>query len=95
MVQILCDGWPEWSPDGMRIVFSSARDGNYEIYVMDIDGSNQTRLTNYVNGDQAPKWSPDGSKIIFCYWTDNSSGYDIVIMNSDGTNRQNLTQVWK
>jgi len=33
-------------PAGNRIAFVSSRDGNYEIYVMDTDGSNQTRLTN-------------------------------------------------
>ena len=36
---------PRWSPDGRKILFDSERDGNREIYVMDADGSNQTRLT--------------------------------------------------
>ena len=50
-----------WSPDGSKIVFGSNRDGNYEIYeiyVMDADGSNQTRLTNNrVSAyDEAPSW---------------------------------------
>ena len=37
---------PEWSPDGTRIAFITDRDGNDEVYVMGVDGSNPTRLTN-------------------------------------------------
>src|SRR5947207_8236514 len=45
-----------------KIAFTSNRDGNYQIYMMDADGSNQTRLTNNPY-DISPKWSPDGTKI--------------------------------
>jgi TolB protein len=46
-----------WSPDGSRIAFTSRRDGNDELYVMDADGSNQTRLT-FANGhDNGPDWT--------------------------------------
>ena len=38
---------------------------NYEIYVMDADGSGQTRLTNNTKADLDPSWSPDGEKIAF------------------------------
>ena len=41
-------------PDGSRIVFDSERDGNYEIYVMDADGSNQTSITNNTAFDLHP-----------------------------------------
>ena len=46
---------PAWSPDGSQIAFMSNRDGNREIYVMDVDGSNPVRLTNYGAGDHAPR----------------------------------------
>ena len=45
-----------------RIVFTSTRDGNLEIYVMDADGGNQERLTNNPANDRDPDWSPDGQR---------------------------------
>ena len=42
---------------GGRIAFASDRDGNFEIYVMDADGSNQTRLTNTPGREQEVEWS--------------------------------------
>ncbi len=56
---------PSWSPDGTRLVFASKRDGNWEIYTMDRDGGNLTRLTNEPADDTNPAWSPDGSRIAF------------------------------
>ena len=50
------DGSPSWSPDGERIVFSSTRDGNGEIYMMDANGGNQRRLTKHGGHDGAPAW---------------------------------------
>ena len=52
-----------WSPDGSKIAFVSDRDGNDEIYVMNADGSNQTRLTNNTVTDISPVWSPEDSSI--------------------------------
>ena len=46
--------------DGSRIAFSSYRDGNLEIYVMNADGSDQTRLTDNDVPDSSPSWSPIG-----------------------------------
>jgi TolB protein len=54
-----------WAPDGSQIVFESKRDGNYEIYVMDSDGSDQQRLTINQTHDGFPTWSPDGMQIAF------------------------------
>ena len=50
------DGSPSWSPDGTKIIFSSVRDGNNEIYVMDEDGRNVKRLTENKQSDSDPDW---------------------------------------
>ena len=76
------------TPTG-RIAFQSDRDGNAEIYVMNADGSGQTRLTNNPANDDVPAWSPDGAKIAFQSTRDGN--YDIYVMNADGSGQTRLT----
>jgi TolB protein len=59
------DGGPTFSPDGMKIAFTSNADGNDEIYLMDSDGSGLIRVTRNPSADTTPRFSPDGKKIIF------------------------------
>jgi tol-pal system beta propeller repeat protein TolB len=84
---------PAWSKDGTRLVFRSEREENSEIYVMNADGSNQTRLTANPADDIEPEISPDGSQIAFASDRDNARGrYDIYVMNADGSNIRRLTR---
>jgi Tol biopolymer transport system component len=102
---------PHWSPDGTKIAFVMYRGVQedcdrecllttqtlWEIYVMDADGSNETRLTDSSSvsdtGDRRnsnPRWSPDGSKIIFD--SNRDHGGDVYVMDADGSNQTRLVE---
>jgi len=89
------DAWdlnPVWSPDGSKIAFTSNRSGNYEIWIMNADGSGLKNLTNRPSNNEKPAWSPDGSKIAFV--SDRSGNKDIWFMNADGSGEaQQLTSL--
>ena len=93
------DSRPHYSPDGTKIVFQSTRDGQAEIYVMNADGSGQTRLTNNPAWDTAPSWSPDGAKILFTSLRDNPMSPSLYLMNADGSGQTRITTgsdgVWR
>lgn len=73
-----------------KIAFQSKRDGgNYEIYTMNSDGSNQTRLTFNAGNDARPAWSPNGQQIAFSSTQDGNT--DIYVMDADGKNQRRLT----
>jgi len=56
---------PAFSPDGSHIAFTSTRDGQPEVYVMDADGSNAARLTNSPGLDGDPSFTADGQAVVF------------------------------
>jgi TolB protein len=79
-----------FSPDGARISFVSNRDGNLEVYVMNVDGSGLRRLTNHPAAEAAPKWSPTGAQIAFT--SDRSGTPQIYVMSSaDGSNVRKIS----
>lgn len=105
IIQITNSGYdkssPEFSPDGERILFSSATTNfteDVQLFVMDNDGSNITQLTDISYASSGiifdkinyASWSPDGSKIIYNSRTDLGANWEINIMNSDGTGNLKL-----
>ena len=78
-----------WSPDGSRIAFVSDRDGNAEIYVMNADGSDLSRLTDNPALDFGLNWSPDSGRIAFHSCIKESC--HISVMNVDGSGVVRLT----
>jgi Tol biopolymer transport system component len=59
------DGFPSFSPDGRRLVFRSGRTGNFDIYIMNSDGSGVSNLTNNPSDDTFPAFSPLNDEIAF------------------------------
>jgi Tol biopolymer transport system component len=80
---------PAWSPDGRRLAFMSNRDGDFEIYVVDADGSNVRRLTDDPGNDFNPAWSPDGKEI--AWNSDRGGDFKVYVMKADGTGVRRLT----
>jgi Tol biopolymer transport system component len=83
-----CDRWPVWSPDGSKIAFLSDRNGDWDLHVMNADGTGQRRLAGNPGLDRAPAWSPDGRRLA---WESHGSGLpSIWLCDADGTNSHPL-----
>ena len=83
------DGGPQFSPDGNKVVFYSARSGGFEIWRCNSDGSDPIQLTSLGVLSGTPRWSPDGTKIAF----DSRPGEhsQILVVNADGGFPQQIT----
>ena len=73
-----------------RIVFASNRDGDWDIYSMDVNGNNLLQLTDHPALDDHPACSPDGRRIAFT--SERGITHDLYVMDSDGSNVIRLTQ---
>jgi dipeptidyl aminopeptidase/acylaminoacyl peptidase len=59
------DTSPRWSPDGQRLAFLSERDGQEQIYVLDLRGGEPARVTESPEGVEEFDWSPDGARLVY------------------------------
>ena len=95
---------PIFSPSGDEIVYQSAIDnGSSQLFTANCDGSNQKQLTSTYSpkiwpgwapdGNIEPTWTPDGKKIVYVSWEDEDP--EIMIMNSDGSEKRKLTNTDK
>lgn len=80
---------PRFSPDGTSVVMSVERDGNSDIFTMDLSTRRLTRLTNHPAIDTSPSFSPDGSKITFS--SDRGGSPQLYVMNADGSDQKRVT----
>jgi hypothetical protein len=81
------NSWPDWSPDGSKMVFSGADQQGFDLYVMNADGTDVTRLTNTPGDETTPAWSPDGASIAFAFDDGGEAHYhsSIAVIRADGT----------
>lgn len=80
---------PRLTRGSARVIFTTDRDGNFELYSMRNDGGDLRRLTFNPGDDVYPAWSPDGARIAFQSYRDGQA--EIYVMNADGSNLQRLT----
>ena len=77
------DSMQDFSLDGSKIVFSSYRSGNLQMWVVDSTGNNPVQITSLTKmGGGVPRWSPNGKEIVFDYKEKGDS--DIFVVNADG-----------
>ncbi|MDE0011427.1 MAG: hypothetical protein OXU36_09785 [Candidatus Poribacteria bacterium] len=74
------------APTTPKILFTSLRDGNREVYIMNPDGSEQVNLTQHPADDMSAVWSPTGQQILFTSDRQGTRVRDLYLMDADGTN---------
>ena len=79
---------PDWSPSGDKIAFMRWSDGDWDIWVINRDGSGETELTTDPSVDGLPAWSPDGASIAFL--SNRGGAWAIWVMNADGSEERKL-----
>lgn len=82
------DASPDWSPAGAKIAFMRLTGGNWDIWVVNADGSGETRLTTSDSVDGLPAWSPNGAHIAFL--SNRGGTWAIWAMSADGSNQRKL-----
>jgi len=83
------DRSPAWSRDGKHIAFESHRDGNWEVYLLELDSGELTRVTQDLAFDGAPAWSPDGTHLAFESYRDGN--WEIYLLELESGQLARLT----
>jgi TolB protein len=81
-----------WSPDGRMLAFTTKRDGAFDVYVMNADGSGRRSLTRNSARDFFYTWLPDGR---IAFLSDREGTFQLYVMNADRSGLRNLTREWK
>jgi Tol biopolymer transport system component len=81
---------PGSAPGKPQFVYASKRDGNFEIYLMNLDGTDAKNLTKNPAQDRDPNWSPDGLSIVFV--SDRDGTANVYTMDADGGNVKQITK---
>jgi Tol biopolymer transport system component len=91
---------PKLNPDGSKIVFERLEDdvsqhGNYNLFVIDSNGTGETRLTDNGYSQGLPDWSHAGDRIVYTVSAIGDAGvYDLYMMNADGSNNHSVTPAY-
>ncbi len=80
---------PRFSPDDSKVAFAAMKDGNSDIYVMDLGGHTTRRLTTDLAIDTSPSFSPHGDQIVFN--SDRGGSPQLYVMNADGSNAHRVS----
>jgi len=80
---------PSWSPDGKKLAFANHKNGNTDIYVLDLSSKKIDRLTRQLSIETEPVWTPDGKSIIFT--SDRSGRPQLYKMSASGGTKTRLT----
>jgi TolB protein len=95
------DSFPAWSPDGSKVAFRRLSNGNFDVYVVNADGSGLQRLTTASSVESYPAWTPDGKQIVFASNRNDPNPttctnieactYNIFLMHADGSHVRQLS----
>jgi dipeptidyl aminopeptidase/acylaminoacyl peptidase len=89
---------PQWSPDGERIAFVSARTPKADdtmfgatVHILDVETKQMRKLTPHDGNESSPRWSPDGKQIAFLYYPKGYGQYELYVTSVDGGSPTHLT----
>lgn len=80
-----------WSPDGRQIAFASARTGDYDLFIVNADGTGEHAIAPAAGYQMYPAWSPDGQWIAYETGPQSIDQLQIHVMHPDGTGDRAIT----